>query len=97
MDPQPDPERIVAGRETAAWLEGAIAALPPAQAQVLVLVSLAGLPQGQVAEALELPLNTVKTHLRRARLRLAEALAGREAWGEAKAKGASKGGHDEHL
>lgn len=82
VDPNPGPERIVAGRETVAWLEGAIAALPPAQRHVLVLVSVVGLRQRDVAEALELPLNTVKTHLRRARLGLAEAMASREAPGE---------------
>ena len=91
VDPNPGPERIVAGRETVAWLEGAIAALPPAQRQVLVLVSVVGLRQRDVAEALALPLNTVKTHLRRARLGLAEAMAGREAPDE------PTGGRDAHL
>jgi DNA-directed RNA polymerase specialized sigma24 family protein len=38
-----------------------------------------GMRQQEVAQSLNLPLNTVKTHLRRARLALATALARRDA------------------
>lgn len=77
-DPAADPERIAAARETVAWLEAAIHALPLAQREVLLLVTVAGLGQQDTAEALEMPLNTVKTHLRRARLALAAELAAHE-------------------
>ena len=73
-DPAPDPERVARGRQTLARLEVAMAALPLAQREVLVLIALGDLRQQEVAEALDLPLNTVKTHLRRARLALAKAL-----------------------
>lgn len=81
-DPRPGPERSAAARQTLAWLEAAIADLPQAQREVLLLTALAGLPQSEVAEALGLPINTVKTHLRRARLALTRALARRDAPGE---------------
>jgi RNA polymerase sigma-70 factor (ECF subfamily) len=78
LDPTPDGERAVQARETVAWLEREIQALPLAQREVLVLASLEGRPLAEVAQALAMPLNTVKTHLRRARLALAEKLARRE-------------------
>ncbi len=92
-DPAPGPERVVQGRQTVARLEAAMAALPLAQREVLVLTAIGGLRQQEVAEALELPLNTVKTHLRRARLALAKALA--EAPEEAPKR--APGGHHEDL
>ncbi len=78
-DPNPGPEHIASARETLAWLEGALTALPPAQREVLLLTAIVGLRQQDVAQALDLPLNTVKTHLRRARLALAARLAERNA------------------
>lgn len=78
-DGQPGADRTLEARQTVAWIEGAIADLPEAQRQVLLLVSVAELAQHEVAEVLAMPLNTVKTHLRRARLRLAEAMLRREA------------------
>jgi RNA polymerase sigma-70 factor (ECF subfamily) len=77
-DPAPDPERAAAARETVAWLEGAIRALPMAQREALLLVTVVGLGQQAAAEASGLPLNTLKTNLRRARLALAAGLAARE-------------------
>ncbi len=76
-DPNPGPEQIASARETLSWLEGALTALPPAQREVLLLTAIVGLRQQDVAQALKLPLNTVKTHLRRARLALAARLAAR--------------------
>ena len=76
-DPDPGPERIVSARQTLDWLEDALAELPPAQREVLLMVAIVGLRQQDVAMALDLPLNTVKTHLRRARLSLAARLAER--------------------
>ncbi|MCP4328996.1 MAG: RNA polymerase sigma factor [Alphaproteobacteria bacterium] len=78
-DPNPGPEQVAEARETLAWLEQALLALPPAQREVLLLATVIGLPQQEIAEALHLPLNTVKTHLRRARLALAAGRAEREA------------------
>ena len=62
-------------RQTIVWLAGALAALPLAQREVQLLTTVVGLRQREVSESLKLPLNTVKTHLRRARLALVEALA----------------------
>ena len=78
-DPAPDSERAAQARETVTWLEQEIRRLPLAQREVLILASLEGRPLLEVAQALGLPLNTVKTHLRRARLALAEKLARRDA------------------
>jgi RNA polymerase sigma-70 factor (ECF subfamily) len=77
-DPNPGPERTAAARESLAWLEQALLALPFAQREVLILATIAGLRQQDIAQSLNLPLNTVKTHLRRARLKLAEAMDRRE-------------------
>ncbi len=78
-DPNPGPEHIAEARETVAWLEEALLALPPAQREVLLLITIVGQRQQDVANSLNLPLNTVKTHLRRARLALAAGLAERDA------------------
>ena len=78
-DPAPGPDRIAESRETAAWMESALLALPPAQREALLLVAVVGLRQHEAAHAMGIPLNTVKTHLRRARLALVEGLAGRDA------------------
>jgi RNA polymerase sigma factor (sigma-70 family) len=78
-DPNPGPEHIAEARETVAWLGKSLLALPPVQREVLLLVAVAGLRQQDVAHSLNLPLNTVKTHLRRARLALADGLADRDA------------------
>ncbi len=54
-----------------------ISELPLARREVLLLACVESLPLKEVAAVLGLPLGTVKTHLRRARLTLAEALARR--------------------
>jgi RNA polymerase sigma-70 factor (ECF subfamily) len=63
---------------TVAWLEQRIGKLPERQREVLVLATVKGLHMKEIARLLRLPENTVKTHLRRARLTLAEELAARE-------------------
>ena len=83
-DPAPDGERAAAARETIAWLEEQIRRLPLPQREVLILASLECRPLSEVGQALGLPLNTVKTHLRRARLKLSELLARRHGRGSAK-------------
>ena len=78
-DPAPDGERMAVARQMATWLEEEIRKLPLMQREVLVLACIENLAQKDIAAALELPLNTVKTHLRRARLALVDKLARRNA------------------
>lgn len=78
-DSSPDSHQWAEARETAAWIEKAIAALPFSQREVVVLCCIEQLPHDEVAAALAMPIGTVKTHLRRARLTLAQALARRRA------------------
>jgi RNA polymerase sigma factor (sigma-70 family) len=73
--PAPDGERVSAARQTLARLEQRIRLLPLVQREVLLLTCIENLPQQQVARVLKMPVNTVKTHLRRARLALARQLA----------------------
>ncbi len=77
--PGPSGENALERKETAQWLEAMIAALPRSERDVLILSCVEGLEQDEVAMALSMPVNTVKTHLRRARLRMAEALKRRSA------------------
>jgi len=77
--PHPDAERRAIAEQTANWLEGAMRTLPLAQREVLILTCVESLSQKNVAQILGFPLNTVKTHLRRARLALARRLAKRNA------------------
>ncbi len=65
-------------QSTVLWLERRIATLPERQREVLVLSTLKGLRMKDIAVVMALPESTVKTHLRRARLALAESLARRE-------------------
>lgn len=77
-DPEPGPERIATARETVIWLEQALLKLAPAQRETLLLTTVAGLRQEDVAQVLGQPVNTIKTNLRRARLALTAALAERD-------------------
>lgn len=77
-DPEPGPERIATARETIAWLEKALLKLAPAQREALLLITVAGLRQQDVAQVLGQPVNTIKTNLRRARMALTVALAERD-------------------
>jgi RNA polymerase sigma-70 factor (ECF subfamily) len=90
-DPAPGPEQVAQARETLAWLEEALAVLPAVQREIVLSTTVLGLRQEDVAQALNMPLNTVKTHLRRARLTLAQGLARRES------PAGSTGDNDEHL
>ena len=65
---------------SAALIHGAaraLAELRPEQQAALKISIYEGLPHAEIAQRLAMPLGTVKTHLRRARLTLAEALARR--------------------
>ena len=70
---EPDGLSLVEARETARWLDGQIGRLPPEQREVLHLCCVERLDQADVARMLEVPVPTVKTRLRRARLALMEA------------------------
>ena len=77
----PDAQQAAEARETVAWLERQLPRLPLAQREALLLVGIQGRSLSEAAEALGRPVNTIKTHLRRARLSLAEKLARRRAEG----------------
>lgn len=64
-------------QETARWVESEITKLPLAQREVLTLCCMRDISQSDVAEILQMPVNTVKTHLSRGRAALAKALARR--------------------
>jgi RNA polymerase sigma-70 factor (ECF subfamily) len=77
--PGPGTDGLAHLQETLLWLPGAIAALPVAHREVLILVAVQGLAQQEAAEILDMPLNSLKTNLRRARAALLEELRRREA------------------
>lgn len=60
-------------------LSEAVGELPPAYRAVIALRYDAGLSYQEIAGALDLPVNTVRTHLRRAKQRLWEVLQNEEA------------------
>jgi RNA polymerase sigma factor (sigma-70 family) len=70
-------ERVDARAETAA-LAGALAGLAAGDRDVLLLLAWGGLGQDEVAQALDLPVGTVKSRLHRARARLRAALPATE-------------------
>jgi RNA polymerase sigma-70 factor (ECF subfamily) len=72
----PDPEREVEMREQAAMVERAVDALPARHREVFVLRAVEGLATAEVAIALGVSEEVVKTRLHRARLLLRERLAG---------------------
>ncbi len=74
-DSRPDGERRAVARQRMALVERALRRLSLPQREVLILAGVEKLAMKQVAEVLGMPVNTVKTHLRRARLALARALA----------------------
>ena len=63
------------GREAIHQIETMVAELPSPQREVVLLCCIEQLSQKEVSETLGLPVNTVKTHLHRARLHLAKRLA----------------------
>jgi RNA polymerase sigma-70 factor (ECF subfamily) len=77
QDPAPNGEDISVARETMSWMEHEIALLPFAQREVVVLACIERLSMEEAGEVLEIPENTVKTLLRRARMTLARQLARR--------------------
>ncbi len=78
-DHKPGADQMLEQQSTLSWLEGRIRDLPQVQREALVLFTMKGLGMKDIARVMGLPENTVKTHLRRARLALAEDLGRREA------------------
>ncbi|WP_433465644.1 RNA polymerase sigma factor [Spirillospora sp. CA-128828] len=80
VDPVTEPftdtveDRVHAGARSRV-LAGAIAGLPAAQREVLLLVTWAGLTYDEVAEALAVPAGTVRSRMNRIRRKLRDALA----------------------
>lgn len=71
------PEATAIRREEVAEVVAAMAELPPAYRAALTLRHMQQLSYQEVAEALDIPLGTVKTHLHRARAALKARLADR--------------------
>ena len=71
----PPPYASAQACEQAAILARAIAELPQRQREALVLYALERMSYAQIADVLEMPLNTVKTLIHRARAGVAQALA----------------------
>lgn len=80
-DGAPDALAEVLFNETTRWLETAVAQLPLAQREVVILSCIERLSMAEVAAALDQPVGTVKTHLHRARLTLAQGWARRSTRG----------------
>lgn len=74
-DLEGDPERLLLREELGELLQRAIEGLPWRMREVLVLHDLEALSYEEIAEALGIPLGTVKSRLFHARARLREALA----------------------
>jgi RNA polymerase sigma-70 factor (ECF subfamily) len=74
-DPAPGPERLAANRELERALITAIDALDPAQREVLVLRDVEGLSAPEVAKALGISVDAVKSRLHRARVDVRRTLA----------------------
>ena len=72
--PGQDPEQALAGRELRATVGAALAALKPAEREVLVLRDMQGLTAPEVARIVGASVQAVKSRLHRARLALRERL-----------------------
>jgi RNA polymerase sigma-70 factor (ECF subfamily) len=73
-------EHPIAGlerQERARLVHRGLRALPPELRLPLILCDLQGLPYGEIASTLEVPLGTVKSRINRGRLELAKRLKGR--------------------
>jgi RNA polymerase sigma-70 factor, ECF subfamily len=77
--PDPDPRQVAEAAETLDFLAEELDRLPLERREVVLLCAVHQLPMAEVASILELPVGTVKTHLRKGRLALARALERRAA------------------
>jgi len=83
VDPLPEPiadqvVRRVAAQGQQRRLAAALAGLSPADREVLLLVAWGGLSYEEIAEAVAVPIGTVRSRLHRARRKVREALANAE-------------------
>ncbi len=78
-DPQPGPETLVETRETLQALAQAVSSLPQPYRIVIALRYDAEMSYEEISQALNLPTNTVRTHLHRAKAALRQALRNEEA------------------
>lgn len=76
-EPEEGPEATAVRREEVSEVVAAMAELPPAYRAALTLRHMQQLSYQEVADALGIPLGTVKTHLHRARAALKARLAAR--------------------
>lgn len=79
MEPQSDQESVeerLSSHEDAREAQALLATLPPQQRQAIELAVLNGLTHQQVSEQLDLPLGTVKAHVRRGLQRLRDRFGG---------------------
>jgi RNA polymerase sigma-70 factor (ECF subfamily) len=74
-DPGRSPEELASGRQLQVALDAAIGALEPMYREVLVLRDVEGLPAADVAEALGLSVEAVKSRLHRARMSVRQQVA----------------------
>lgn len=75
-DSAPDPESALGASQEAERLRAAIAALPAALKDPLLLCAIEGLPQDEAAHVLGISRKAVETRIYRARQKLSEALEG---------------------
>ncbi|PYP70864.1 MAG: RNA polymerase subunit sigma [Gemmatimonadetes bacterium] len=81
QEPAPDPaEAAVPGWPVHQEVHRALAALPEEQRRVVLLAHFEGLTHSEIARRTGLPLGTVKTRLRMAHAKLAEALSDLKDW-----------------
>ena len=74
VDPAPDGARVAEARQATRLLAQALDALPDEQREAVLLVGVQQLAYDEAAAILEIPLNTLKSRVRRGRLALARAL-----------------------
>ena len=76
---EPLPDRVLERTELRGALRAALDALPPVQREIVLLHDLEGWKHREIAERLEIPSGTVRSHLHFARKALRKSLAGLDA------------------
>lgn len=77
-DAAPDPAAVTEGADLGRRIAAELSQLAEPYRSIIILREIQGLKYQEIADALELPLNTVKVYLHRGRLRLRERLGGEE-------------------
>jgi RNA polymerase sigma-70 factor (ECF subfamily) len=74
-DPAPEQPSIVGGAvESALWIQQALEKLDPSEREILMLREYEQLSYGEIADLLQLPINTVRSRVFRSRLALKQRL-----------------------